>query len=344
MRTKAPPGENCGLLSGSVVRRDDILTGPSDMSRSRASHSNSPGGMAEPGNRSMLAAVLGSIGTIAIFSAFVSYGSSDRDAFSLLRAPQANILGDDSAAPLPVLGSHHHFHEKLQEEEEDDTAVGNATNAMPTERCEWVVDLFTKKYKGRGEEELKTQYAIQSADSNVFYRATANIFWIDFVKNGWHDRIRFKTIGIQAKQFDGTPLQPRSTWTWVTGDQHLSNFGAWRNRGGEVVFSVNDFDVSSHSHKVSDNSMSLLCVICSLTINLPFFAILSLRTHSHLCRRQPFTTFKSMFFVLPSRFAAMLLPMALTLRIFTMFCEPSRTCTSRLSLIMSVVIESYFMS
>jgi uncharacterized protein (DUF2252 family) len=33
-----------------------------------------------------------------------------------------------------------------------------------------------------------------------------------------------------------------STWTWVTGDQHLSNFGAWRNRHGDVVFGVNDFD------------------------------------------------------------------------------------------------------
>jgi uncharacterized protein (DUF2252 family) len=116
---------------------------------------------------------------------------------------------------------------------------------MPNQRCEWVVDLFTAKNKGKDEEELKEQYAVQSADPNIFYRATANIFWIDFVKNGWHDRITFDTIGINARQFDGTPLQRRSTWTWVTGDQHLSNFGAWKNRAGEVVFSVNDFDVSS---------------------------------------------------------------------------------------------------
>ena len=64
------------------------------------------------------------------------------------------------------------------------------------------------------------------------------------MQGGWHDRVKFENIGIKAKQMDGTDLQPRSTWTWVTGDQHLSNFGAWRNRGGEVVFSVNDFDVS----------------------------------------------------------------------------------------------------
>ena len=237
MRVETSAGENSGLLSGIVVRRDDI------------SNDIMGGGITDAGNnstcRSMLGAVLGSIGAIAAIVAFVSYGNSGRDTSSLLRASQTNLLGDDSSS-FPVLGSHHH--KKLQEEEENSKGDGeengaNATNAMPNQRCEWVVDLFTKKYKGRDEEELKTQYAIQSADSNVFYRATANIFWIDFVKNGWHDRIKFSTLGIKARQFDGTPLQPRSTWTFVTGDQHLSNFGAWRNRGGEVVFSVNDFDV-----------------------------------------------------------------------------------------------------
>ena len=246
MRVETSAGENSGLLSGTVVvRRDDI-------SNDIMSHPNLAGGggiITEAGNsRSVLGAVLGSIGAIAVIVAFVFYGNSGHDTSSLLRASQTNLLGDDSSS-LPVLGSHHHHHKKLQEEEENSKGGGeengaNATHAMPNQRCEWVVDLFTEKYKGRDEEELKTQYAIQSADSNVFYRATANIFWIDFVKNGWHDRIKFDTIGIKARQFDGTPLQPRSTWTWVTGDQHLSNFGAWRNRGGEVVFSVNDFDVS----------------------------------------------------------------------------------------------------
>ena len=41
---------------------------------------------------------------------------------------------------------------------------------------------------------------------------------------------------------DGSPLQRTSTWTWITGDQHLSNFGAWMARDGKVVLGVNDFD------------------------------------------------------------------------------------------------------
>merc|ERR1739848_965241 len=72
--------------------------------------------------------------------------------------------------------------------------------------------------------------------------------WNDFGAGHW-GREQNKSINLHdlvllgdARYDDGTPLSPKSTETWVTGDQHLSNFGAWLNRGGEVVFSVNDFD------------------------------------------------------------------------------------------------------
>ena len=109
-------------------------------------------------------------------------------------------------------------------------------------RCEWVVNMFNEKDAGKSDAQLREEYAVQSVDSNVFYRATANIFWVDFVENGWGDLVQFENIGINPVHADGTPLQPKSTWTWITGDQHLSNFGAWRNRHRDVVFSVNDFD------------------------------------------------------------------------------------------------------
>ena len=109
-------------------------------------------------------------------------------------------------------------------------------------RCEWVVNIFTDHDRGKSKEELQEQYEIQSQDSNIFYRATAEIFWFDFVQNGWGELVQFENIGINPVHADGTPIQKKSTWTWITGDQHLSNFGAWRNRHREVVFSVNDFD------------------------------------------------------------------------------------------------------
>jgi len=117
------------------------------------------------------------------------------------------------------------------------------TNGQPLERCDWILGLFYEKNSHKTEEELRDTFRIQSTDANMFYRATANIFWRDFVLGGWHgQRLDFATLGIPEWNGDGTPLQPKSTWTWVTGDQHLSNFGAWKNRHGDVVFGVNDFD------------------------------------------------------------------------------------------------------
>jgi len=63
-----------------------------------------------------------------------------------------------------------------------------------------------------------------------------------------------------AKYEDGSPLSLKSTWTWVTGDQHLSNFGAWRNRGGGVVFSDNDFDEAA----IYDFHMDVLRIVVSI--------------------------------------------------------------------------------
>ena len=51
--------------------------------------------------------------------------------------------------------------------------------------------------------------------------------------------------------------------TWVTGDQHLSNFGAWRNRHGDLVFSVNDFDEAAIYGKCRSLEQCF-CLLCSL--------------------------------------------------------------------------------
>jgi hypothetical protein len=143
----------------------------------------------------------------------------------------------------------------------DDTAAGREYVGARVEvpearrRCKYVVDAI--KARNSNEEGgvaadnkvLGDKYRAQSADYNVFYRATAILFWKDFGSGHW-GRDQNRSIDLDdlvslrdATYEDGiTPVSPMSAWTWTTGDQHLSNFGAWRNRGGEVVFSVNDFD------------------------------------------------------------------------------------------------------
>jgi uncharacterized protein (DUF2252 family) len=109
-----------------------------------------------------------------------------------------------------------------------------------TRRCKWVVDVFTESDAGKSHHYLRKQYAVQAESFNVFYRATARIFWLDFSAGNWSHGCLANIDN--ATLYDGTPLEPKSMWTWVTGDQHLSNFGAWHNRHGDLVFSVNDFD------------------------------------------------------------------------------------------------------
>ena len=117
-------------------------------------------------------------------------------------------------------------------------------------RCSYVVDTFERRNANVSDKKaLKEMYMAQSVDYNVFYRATAILFWWDFAAGTWgkeqHRSLNLDDLvelGLATYEDGITPMSPFSTWTWITGDQHLSNFGAWRNRGGEVVYSVNDFD------------------------------------------------------------------------------------------------------
>lgn len=111
-------------------------------------------------------------------------------------------------------------------------------------RCEWIVNLTTDPANDDPTDKaLESKYRAQSVDANVFYRATAKLFWLDLFQGQWWNNVTFGDLGIhEPAHHDGTALERKATWTWVTGDQHLSNFGAWRNRHGQVVFSVNDFD------------------------------------------------------------------------------------------------------
>lgn len=133
--------------------------------------------------------------------------------------------------------------------EVDDTTAREVVIPSAYKRCPYVIDIFELENAGITDNEfLHAKYLTQSTDMNVFYRATCLLFWKDFAAGHW-GREQGRSINLddmvlleKAKYEDGTFMSPMSTWTWITGDQHLSNFGAWKNRGEEVVYSVNDFD------------------------------------------------------------------------------------------------------
>eukprot|EP00978_Attheya_sp_CCMP212_P016201 scaffold42240_cov60-Attheya_sp.AAC.8 len=74
--------------------------------------------------------------------------------------------------------------------------------------------------------------------------ATACSFWLDFAAHQWVNvSFGFTQIGMtDVTLSEGLALPSKLVWTWIMGDQHLSNLGAWKNQHKEVVFSMNDFD------------------------------------------------------------------------------------------------------
>ena len=105
-------------------------------------------------------------------------------------------------------------------------------------RCEWVVAQVEAHNANKSQALRRKQYSVQSQDPNMFYRGTAYLFWHDFARGGWGE-FNLSTLGPDATR---TQTPRTAAWTWITGDQHLSNFGAWRNRNNDVVYGVNDFD------------------------------------------------------------------------------------------------------
>jgi uncharacterized protein (DUF2252 family) len=204
---------------------------------------------------------------------FVSVVQSSTAQLLNLRGDKYDMHDDDDEGmtwDIPLISSIH-----LKKHSKAETWLKKKSFTAPDaeKRCDYIIDTFQERDVGTLEDfdpdqgDLLTKYQAQTTDENVFYRATAQVFWKDFALNGWG---RGLLMMIKDEEFElnkhgfagaiaenkkhanafhgeepgGTELliHSRSTWTWITGDQHLSNFGAWRNRNGEVVFGLNDFD------------------------------------------------------------------------------------------------------
>eukprot|EP00966_Prymnesium_polylepis_P135916 3140933-Prymnesium_polylepis.1 len=115
-------------------------------------------------------------------------------------------------------------------------------------RCEWVAAKVRSHDANKSEEVLEAQYALQASSINMYYRGVDYMFWHDFLRNGWGDfdltkysELARPIVGPDGREISNDIIRT-TAWTWITGDQHLSNFGAWKNRHGDVVYGVNDFD------------------------------------------------------------------------------------------------------
>lgn len=128
------------------------------------------------------------------------------------------------------------------------------------QRCDYVIQTFADQNVGVAHDFLKEKYATQAVDPNVFYRATALLFWKDFAGKHWGKDQNMsidlgKLVLLDEERYaDGTPLSPMSTWTWITGDQVRKS----------VIFLWNNFffrEAKNSSHSSNNLSISLILVL-----------------------------------------------------------------------------------
>ncbi|HBS06007.1 MAG TPA: hypothetical protein DEA96_13655 [Leptospiraceae bacterium] len=72
------------------------------------------------------------------------------------------------------------------------------------------------------------KYAKMSASPYGFFRGSNHLYWLDFFRD-WH-----------LSLYGGIP----ETQTWIQGDAHIYNFGAFGNENGDIVYGMDDFDDS----------------------------------------------------------------------------------------------------
>lgn len=82
---------------------------------------------------------------------------------------------------------------------------------------EWNLDLSP--------EDRAAKYQKMAENPFVFYRGSNQLFWMDFAGTA------------DLATFGGHKLR-----TWIQGDMHVENIGAFGNDKGKVVFDINDFD------------------------------------------------------------------------------------------------------
>lgn len=101
--------------------------------------------------------------------------------------------------------------------ESDDVAAPDPRPSVSQRIEAWNSDL--------SDADRRAKYCKMAASPFVFFRGTNHLFWED---NSRESRL--------------APLSSEATRTWLQGDLHAANFGAFDNDEGVVVYDLNDFD------------------------------------------------------------------------------------------------------
>jgi len=105
-----------------------------------------------------------------------------------------------------------------------------------------VLEEFDGGIMGLDHDKRMAKYRKMRGSPYLFFRGSAYLFYFD--------------VGREWFPFHSDPERP----TWIQGDLHFENFGAFRSEKGRIVFDVNDFDegcTGSYLYDVLRMSVSL---------------------------------------------------------------------------------------
>ncbi len=109
-----------------------------------------------------------------------------------------------------------------------------------------VLDEFDGRIMGLDMEKRLQKYRKMKMSPYLFFRGSAYLFYFD--------------VGREWMPYHSDSERP----TWIQGDLHFENFGAFRSEKGRIVFDVNDFDegcTGSYLYDVLRMSVSLFLIM-----------------------------------------------------------------------------------
>ncbi len=122
----------------------------------------------------------------------------------------------------------------------------HSTGAARYDRAHQVVNALAAWNEHLSADDLHQKYCKMSVSPFVFYRGTAHLYWADFAGD-WH-----------VNRFGSA-----KTRTWLEGDAHAENIGAFTDQKGVLRYGMNDFDesiIADYQYDVWRFAVSLVLV------------------------------------------------------------------------------------
>ena len=120
--------------------------------------------------------------------------------------------------------------------------VKNTRTTLRKHMIQTILNEFDEQCMGLDHTKRKEKYKKMMESPFRFFRGSAYLFYFDMTKIPFS----FHT--------------PEDKPTWIQGDLHMENFGAFQNEQGEIVYDVNDFDegyIGSYLYDILRMSVSI---------------------------------------------------------------------------------------